>query len=140
MRIQRGGAVTALAFSAHSRYLAVGSEDKTATVVDVISGNTMVRLPGISGRVTSIAYSHDNKLIAVGSTSQEVSIVAFTSNQDSQIVHKQKYGGNVHSVAFSSDDDFVAVGSDCKGTEGEHYKKEPSLEIFSTERRNLLRV
>ena len=33
MRIQRGGAVTALAFSAHSRYLAVGSEDMSSLVV-----------------------------------------------------------------------------------------------------------
>jgi len=66
------GSIQALAFSPDSRWLASGSEDGTAKIWDLRSGQTLQTLPGAGGFVPSIAYSPDGCYVASGSVTGTV--------------------------------------------------------------------
>lgn len=54
----------ALAFSPDDKLMATGAEDKTVTVFDTATGQSVQRLTGLSGKIRSVAFSPDGRLIA----------------------------------------------------------------------------
>ena len=71
--ITRGDRVRSVAFSPDGRRLAVGSDDKTATVRDIATG-TVVHEITRGDSVRSVAYSPDGKHLVSGSNDNTVKV------------------------------------------------------------------
>ena len=109
-QLTRRGRVSSVAWSHDDKFLAVGSYDKTAAIVDVASGEVVNEFPR-GGSVSSVAWSHDDKFLAVGSSDNTAAIVEVASGE---VVREVPRGGSVSSVDWSHDDKFLAVGSSDK--------------------------
>ena len=68
------GAVRAVAYSPCGRWVASGSQDNTARICSVVTGEVKCTLKGHSGLVRSVAYSPDGKHIVSGSDDNTVKI------------------------------------------------------------------
>ena len=109
-RLTHDGRVYSVAFSPDGKWVATGSEDKTARVMEAATGKEVARLAHV-GPVNSVAFSPDGKWVATGSADKTARVMeAATGKEVARLTHD----GPVNSVAFSPDGRWVATGSDDK--------------------------
>ncbi len=102
--------VTSAAFSPDGTLVVTASNDSTAKVWDVATGNEVHTLAGHTDTVTSAAFSPDGKLVVTASDDSTAKVwdVA-TGNEVHTLVG---HTGAVYSVAFSPDGALVVTASD----------------------------
>jgi len=99
--------VIAVAFSPDGKWVATGSYDRTARVMEAATGKEVSRLAH-QGRVFAVAFSPDGKWVATGSGDNTARVMdAATGKEVSRLAHQ----GFVSAVAFSPDGKWVATGS-----------------------------
>jgi WD40 repeat protein len=107
------GRVRAVAFSPGGKLVATASEDHTARVFDVATGQEVSRLLH-SQSVSAVAFSPDGKVVATASEDNTARVFeAATGREVWRFSHQSKVGA----IAFSPDGKLVASGSsDGNGT------------------------
>jgi hypothetical protein len=100
------GKVLAVAFSQDGKWVATGSDDGAARVLDAATGKEVSRLKH-DAPINAVAFSHDGKWVAIGSKPAGV-MEAATGKE----IARSEYEGNVNSVAFSPDGKWVATAND----------------------------
>ncbi len=88
-------------FSPDGKYLATGSNDNTAKVWEIESGNVKVTFKGHTSSVTCISFSPDGKYLATGSDDKTAKI--WSSNSGEIIKTLKEYTSPLLKIAFSSD-------------------------------------
>jgi uncharacterized delta-60 repeat protein len=99
--------VRAVAFSADGRYVATGSDDKTARVFEAASGKEVLRLTH-EGQVYAVTFSADGRYLATAGEDKTARVFEAASGKE---VLRLTHEGQVHAVAFSADGRYVATGS-----------------------------
>ncbi|MFN8002654.1 MAG: hypothetical protein U0X75_16740 [Acidobacteriota bacterium] len=87
----------AMTLSADGKYLATGSQDNTAAVWDVQTGNRVWLLKGHSSKINKVSFSPDGKRLATSSNDATVKLWDLTTGQE-MLTFKE--GGGC-SVSFS---------------------------------------
>ena len=100
--------VRSVAFSADEHYLAVGSEDGTARLFEVQSGNE-VRQWTHRGAVGAVAFSRDGRYLATGSDDGAAHVFDVVDGRE---VLRQPHKHAVASVAFSADQRLASGSTD----------------------------
>ena len=107
VRVTHDAYVVAVAFSPDGRYLATGSYDNTARLVDVTTGKELIRVTH-EGAVVAVAFSPDGRTLATASEDKTVRVVDVTTGKElSRVTHEEE----VYAVAFSPDGRYLATGS-----------------------------
>ena len=104
-----GNLVTSVAFSADSKLVVSGSDDRTIKIWDAATGREMQTLKGHGDWVRSVAFSADSKLVVSGSGDRTIKIWDAATGREMQTL--KGHGGWVTSVAFSADSKLVVSGS-----------------------------
>jgi WD40 repeat protein len=121
---QQAGAVTAVAFSPNSRWLAIGSRDDTAVLYDLNladPADDVIRLGGHTLPITAVAFSPDGRWLVTASEDHTLRLYPMTlSNfKENAIVLQQQdgtddtpeqagHGTAVTAVAFNPDSTWLA--------------------------------
>ncbi|MGK7873235.1 MAG: WD40 repeat domain-containing protein [Xenococcaceae cyanobacterium] len=79
-RISHQGDVRAVAFSPDSQYLATGSEDNTARLIEVTTGKEIARISH-QGDVYAVAFGPDSQYLATGSEDNTARLDFLDSNE-----------------------------------------------------------
>src|SRR5438477_1857872 len=83
LHMTHNGPVSSLTFSGDARYIATGSDDKTARVLEVARGKEMLRLTH-EGPVYSVAFSQNGNYVFTGTLPpSRYSLVQYIANRDS---------------------------------------------------------
>ncbi|MGH8533542.1 MAG: NACHT and WD repeat domain-containing protein, partial [Gammaproteobacteria bacterium] len=107
VRVTHEATVGAVAFSHDGRYLATGSNDNTARVVDVTTGKELIRVAH-EATVGAVAFSPDGRYLATASEDNTARVVDVTTGKElSRVTHE----GAVVALAFSPDGRYLATGS-----------------------------
>jgi len=102
-------ALRSVAFSPDGKMLATGSEDNTAKVWNLETGEPVLTLEGHRNFVASVAFSFDGKKLATGSEDNTVKIWDLENGKLDATL--KGHGASVVSVAFSPDGQRLATGS-----------------------------
>jgi WD40 repeat protein len=100
--------VRALAFHPTRRLLASASDDDTARLWDLDTGESTV-LRGHSDKVYALAFSPDGKTLATGS--EDTTIVLWDIASGDELTRLRGHDAYVYSLAFSSDGAVLVSGS-----------------------------
>jgi len=100
--------VTALAFSADGKFLAAGGMDRSAQVLNAMTGELVYRVER-AGQVLAVGLSRDGRLLAVA-TDNEISI--HQAPEGKQLLAFPTYGHRAAQVLFSPDEQRLVTGSD----------------------------
>jgi len=101
--------VTSVALSRDGQWLATGSQDNTAKVWDVESGEEVITLKGHSSHVYCVAFSPDARYVATGSSDRTAKVWERESGQEIRTLEGHSSG--VTAVAFSPDGKQLVTGS-----------------------------
>jgi WD40 repeat protein/tRNA A-37 threonylcarbamoyl transferase component Bud32 len=105
-------AVVAVAWSPDDRWIATGSKDTTARIVDANTGELRLSLIGHSNSVQAVAFSPDGSVLATGSADGTARLWSTLSGQCLRVF--TNHAGGVLSLAFSPRGRWLATGgSDC---------------------------
>jgi eukaryotic-like serine/threonine-protein kinase len=99
--------IWSLALSPDGRKIVTGSEDTTAKVWDLATGEELLTLRGHGAEVYSVAFSPDGQRIVTGSMDQTARVWDTTSGRRLVIL---KHGGAIGAVAFSPDGQRIVTG------------------------------
>jgi WD40 repeat protein len=110
-----GRAVNFLAFSRDGRYLAAGSEDKTARVMEVVSGKELWRLTE-EGSVVALVLSPDGRHLATGAADGTVRVLGVLSGKE---VSRMIVSGTVLAIAYSADSRMLTTASYTSSSDSE---------------------
>jgi dipeptidyl aminopeptidase/acylaminoacyl peptidase len=99
--------VFGVAISPNGRWLATGSEDKTARIWDAHSGQQLRALRH-GNRVYSVAFSPDGRWLATGGDDKKARIC---DAQSGELLQALRHEHQVRAVAFSPDGRWLATGS-----------------------------
>ena len=105
--LEFGGYVNSVAFSPDGRWLAAGSSDKTARVMEVSTGKEVSSLE-FGSIVNSVAFSPDGRWLAAGSSDKTARVMETSTGKE---ISSLEFGHSVNSVAFSPDGRWLATGS-----------------------------
>src|SRR5207249_4314696 len=106
-RLVHDGVVQSIAFSLDGRFLATGSADNTARLMETAHGTEVARVLH-GGAVYGVALSPDGRFLATGSGDNTARLFAIPSGREmARVVH----GGAVSRVLLSPDGRFLATGS-----------------------------
>jgi WD40 repeat protein len=108
--IDCGQRIGCLALSPDSRFLAVGVEDGSVQVWDLITGKRTRRLAGHGGFLDAIAFSPDGRLLVAGSGNKAAYLWDVATGRD--VGRFSGHLGAVTAVAVSSDDRWLATGGE----------------------------
>ena len=103
----------AFSFSPDGKRIVSGSDDDTAKVWDVQTGQETFTLKGHSDSVTSVSFSPDAKRIVSGSGDKTVKVWDANTGQETRTI-KTEHTDGVTSVGFSPDGKRIVSGSDDK--------------------------
>jgi WD40 repeat protein len=106
------GHVTSVAFSSDGHLALTGSEDKTARMWDVTTGQQLRSFEGHTDEVTSVAFSPDGRFVLTGSGDNTARLWDAATGE--QIRSFEGHTDSVNSVAFSPDGRYVLTGSEDK--------------------------
>ncbi len=98
--------VNQVEFSRDGRYLATASDDKSAAILDVSTGNE-IRIP-CDGEVKAVAFNDDGRLLATAIGSKVIIWEIANKKRLTTILHP----GKVSSVRFSPDGLYLATASE----------------------------
>ena len=101
--------VGTLAFSADSRYLLSGSDDKTVRLWSVTNWQEVRRYEGHSDNVVAVSFSADGKLIAAASWDK--SILVWDRESGAVVKKVENNGWWFSAVSFSSDGKLLVAAS-----------------------------
>jgi len=96
-----------VAFSPDGKWLATGSADKTARVIEAATGREVYHLAH-QGWVAEVAFSPDGKWLATGSSDKTARVMEAATGTE---VYRLAHQGWVAEVAFSPDSRWVATRS-----------------------------
>jgi WD40 repeat protein len=99
--------ISILGLSPHKKYMAVGIDEHTVLVLNVLTGREVMRLSQDSS-VRDIAFSHDEKFIATSSKGLDDSIRIWNLSTGEESSRKT-YQSEILGFAFSPDDSSIAV-------------------------------
>lgn len=103
-------AISALAFSADSRYFASGSWDGLVKIWDAEQQIVLHTLTGATHRVVSLAFSPDGQILAAGSWDSTIILWKVSNGKQLQIINAHQ--DRVTAVTFSPDGQYLASASD----------------------------
>ncbi len=101
--------VNSVCFSPNGKLLASGSQDDTAIIWDVSSGELIYSLEGHSGDVTSVSFSPDGERLATGSKDDTIRIWDVSSGE--LVKTLKAHSEDVTSVSFNPDGTQIASAS-----------------------------
>jgi hypothetical protein len=101
--------VMSVAFSPDGQRIVTGSDDNTAKVWDVASGEALLTLKGHRARIWSVAFSPDGQRIVTGSWDATAKVWEAASGQE--LVTLRGHTEDIWSVAFSPDGRRIVTGS-----------------------------
>ena len=99
--------VNSVAISQDGKYVASGSDDKTARVWDSATGSEVSRITHDS-KVNSVSFSPDGKYVVSGSDDNTARVWEISTGKE---IARMTHDGTVGSVAFSPDGNYVVT--DC---------------------------
>lgn len=107
--------VNCISWHANGMYLATGSDDKTARLWDLRTGNSIRLLIGSSGSISTIAISPLGNLLVAGTDSGRVyTWELMKSNRPIAVLQGHMKGTAIHSINFSTDGtSIISGGADC---------------------------
>ena len=103
------GGVASVVFSPDGRWIVTGSEDKTAKVWEVASGQELLTLKGHSDGITSVAFSPNGQRIVTGSWDATAKVWEAASGRE--LLTLQGPRAAISSVGFSPDGQRIVTGS-----------------------------
>jgi WD40 repeat protein len=107
VRLENGGPVDAVAFSSDGQWLATGSSNKTARVIEIKTGREQARIEH-DDVVSVLAFSRDGRLLATGSRDKTARLIEIATGKEvARIAHDDW----VCCVAFSPDGRWLATAS-----------------------------
>jgi WD40 repeat protein len=103
------GDVSALGFSASSRWLGTGGTDGMVKLWDLTNRTLMYSLKGHLGRVNSVRFASDERTVASASEDGTTRVWNLPPNRSPRVfgLHDQ----SIFSVAYSPDGKYLAVGT-----------------------------
>ncbi len=103
--------IRSLAFSPDGALLAAASDDRTASVYDLESGEVVGNIGGHNGFVQCVAFSPDGTMLATAGADK---VVHIWDASGERIGSLEGHSKGVQSVAFSADGSRIITGSDDK--------------------------
>jgi WD40 repeat protein len=91
--------VRAVAFSPDGKWVATGSVDKTARVMEAATGREVARLTH-GGWVRAVAFSPDGKWVATGSVDKTARVMEAATGRE---IHRISHAGAVEALWFPPD-------------------------------------
>ncbi len=108
--LQVGGGNASMAISNNGRFLAVGSENGTVYLLDLLNpGTAAIQMKGHQGVVFSIVFSPDGQQLFSAGGDKKILLWDLDSKNSTKIYQEST---NVRSIAISPDGKFLAGGSD----------------------------
>jgi WD40 repeat protein len=107
--LRHAGEVREIAFSSDSRHIATASDDRTARVWDVATGEALTPPFKHGDQIWCVAFSPDGRLVATGGKDRAARI--WNSSTGEAVAPPLQHANNLRAIAFSPDGRWLATAS-----------------------------